>query len=380
MGEKQEKIAKNNEGEKKSDGGINTIVLKFDMHCEGCAKKVRRSINKLEGVESVKTDVSANKLMVTGKVDPVMVKEKVEEKMKKKAELVSLQPNKAAKEGGNGGGGGGEGNGNGGKKKPDDKKTEEKKSEGKSDDKKKSEGKPDDKKKSEGKPDDKKKSEGKPDDKKKSEDKEKPKEPPVATVQLKTRVHCEGCAQKIKKIVSKCEGVQDVNVDLQKDLITAKGTMNMKDLLPYLNVKLKRAVELAPAKKDQGTAGDKKAKDTSNEKEKPKEGEKKGGGGDKKEGGNDKKEDGGGEKKKGGNGGEASSSKDNTHNSTNTKIEVSRMEYNPYGYENAYSYAYDPRQQSEGYGHQVVEYWHAPEFSQPPQMFSDENPNACSLM
>ncbi|XP_074276319.1 heavy metal-associated isoprenylated plant protein 6-like [Silene latifolia] len=373
MGEKQEKIAKNNEGEKKSDGGVNSIVLKFDMHCEGCAKKVRKSINKLQGVESVKTDVSNNKLMVTGKVDPVMVKEKVEEKMKKKAELVSLQPNKSAKEGGSGGGD------NGGKKKSDDKKPEEKKSEAK----------PDDKKKSEGKADDKKKSEGKSDDKKKSEDKEKPKEPPVATVQLKTRVHCEGCAQKIKKIVSKCEGVQDVNVDLQKDLITTKGTMNMKDLLPYLNVKLKRAVELAPAKKDQAAAGDKKTKDAGKENEKPKEGggksekpkgsdnaDKKDSSGDKKEGGGDKKEGGGGEKKKGGNNGaEASSSKDNS-----SRIEVSRMEYNPYGYDQAYSYAYDPRQQREGYGHQVVEYWHAPEFSQPPQMFSDENPNACSLM
>ena len=29
---------------------------------------------------------------------------------------------------------------------------------------------------------------------------------PVATVVLRTRVHCEGCAQKIKKIVGKYDG------------------------------------------------------------------------------------------------------------------------------------------------------------------------------
>ncbi|KAK9723911.1 hypothetical protein RND81_05G033500 [Saponaria officinalis] len=298
--------------------------------------------------------------------------------MKKKVELVSLQPNKPSKEAGNGGGGGGGGGGD--KKKSGDKKPEEKKPDGKSDDGKK-------------------KSDGKSDDgKKKSEDKvkEKPKEPTVAVVQLKTKVHCEGCAQKIKKIVGKCEGVQDVNVDLQKDLITAKGTMNMKELLPYLNIKLKRSVELAPTKKDNGAtgAGDKKPKEGGGGPEKPKEGsnkksenpaksgdEKKDGSADKKNSGGNKKDcgcdkkDGGGEKKKAASGDGAGPSKDN-----GPKIEVNKMEYNPYGYDHAYSYAYDPRQQGEGYGHQVVEYWHAPEYSQPPQLFSDENPNACSVM
>ncbi|KAL9228070.1 hypothetical protein vseg_003686 [Gypsophila vaccaria] len=363
MGEKPEKNTKNNEAEKKNDGGgANTIVLQFDMHCEGCAKKVRRSLMKFQGVESVKTDCSTNKLVVTGKVDPVKVKERVEEKIKKTVALVSLQPNKAAakeggttkapKEGGNGKGGGG---GDGEKKKSDDKKPEEKKSDAKSDDKKKSEEKV----------------------------KEKPKEPTVATVQLKTKVHCEGCAQKIKKIVGRCEGVQDVNVDLAKDLITAKGTMNMKDLLPYLNVKLKRSVELAPTKNSDTTSADKKPKEGGDKSEKPQKssGEKKDASANKKSDAGDKKDcncdkkDAGGEKKKGASGEGAGPSNDN-----GPKIEVNKMEYNPYGYDHAYSYAYDPRQQGDGYGHQVVEYWHAPEYSQPPQLFSDENPNACTVM
>lgn len=35
----------------KKDGGPTTIVLKLDLHCEGCAKKVRRSISHFEGTE-----------------------------------------------------------------------------------------------------------------------------------------------------------------------------------------------------------------------------------------------------------------------------------------------------------------------------------------
>ncbi|KMT06224.1 hypothetical protein BVRB_7g161540 [Beta vulgaris subsp. vulgaris] len=355
MGEKKEGEKKNNEGQNKGDGGVSTLVFKFDMHCEGCAKKVRRSIKKLDGVENVKTEFSAGKLTVVGKVDAVKIQEKVEEKMKKKVELLSLQTNKPSNNKDN----------NGGEKKSDEKKSGEKKS---------------DEKKSGDKKGDEKKSEVKSDEKK-SEDKkdQKPKEPQISTVLLKTRVHCDGCAQKIKKIVRKCDGVQDVNVDLQKDVIALKGTMNVKDLLPYLNVKLKRTVELAPAKKDEGAGGDKKPKEDGGAKEKPKEGG--GGGGSKekpKEGGSGSSEKpkggGGGDKKEGG-GGEGSASKENV-----TKIEINKMEYNPYahGY-GAHAYTFDPRQQEQSYGHQVVDYWHEPEYSHP-QMFSDENPNACSVM
>lgn len=78
----------------------------------------------------MKTDSAANKLTVTGKVDPAGIKEKLEQKIKKKVDLVSPQP--AKKDGGGG----------------DEKKTEEKKpaAEGKA------EGKPAEKKGEEKKP------------------------------------------------------------------------------------------------------------------------------------------------------------------------------------------------------------------------------------
>ena len=49
----------------------------------------------LAGVEEVKADRGANKLTVKGtNVDPTAIKEKLEEKIKKKVELVSPQPKK----------------------------------------------------------------------------------------------------------------------------------------------------------------------------------------------------------------------------------------------------------------------------------------------
>ncbi|XP_004249483.1 heavy metal-associated isoprenylated plant protein 3 [Solanum lycopersicum] len=109
MGEEKEKIKvekKKNEAGKKSagggknaddnSGGIATILLKLDLHCEGCAQKVRRSVRHFEGVEDVKADASTGKLTVKGNVDPLWLREKVESKTKKKVALLSAQPKKVA--------------------------------------------------------------------------------------------------------------------------------------------------------------------------------------------------------------------------------------------------------------------------------------------
>ena len=119
------------------------------------------------GVSDVKADSSSNKLTVTGKVDPAVIKAKLEQKTKKKTEIVSPQPKKDG----------------GGDKKPDEKaatkpdekaekKTEEKgekkadeKSDKKTDEKtekKAEEKKPEEKKAEEKKADDKKAKEVKP--------------------------------------------------------------------------------------------------------------------------------------------------------------------------------------------------------------------------
>nr|GEU78530.1 heavy metal-associated domain, HMA [Tanacetum cinerariifolium] len=92
--DKKKDASKNKDDKKKIDGESVTVVLKLDLHCEGCAKKVKSSIRHFEGVESVNVDMAGNKIMITGKVDPARVKERIEKKTKKKVEMVSPQVKK----------------------------------------------------------------------------------------------------------------------------------------------------------------------------------------------------------------------------------------------------------------------------------------------
>ncbi|KAI3721626.1 hypothetical protein L2E82_32643 [Cichorium intybus] len=327
---------------KKADGGPVTVVLKLDLHCDGCAKKIIKSIRHFEGVESVKADTAGNKLTVTGKVDPTRIKERVEYKTKKKVEILSPQPKKD-------GGGGGE-------KKADEKPTE-----------------------------------------KKPADDKKPKEPQSSTVVLKIPLHCDGCIHKIKRQISKIDGVESVTPDSGKDLVTVKGTMNVKELLPHLKEKLKRKIDVVPPKKED------KGGDAKEDKK-----EKGDGGGDKKE-----KESGGGggdTKAKGGDGDAKAAGGGGEEKKKGIEV-VNKFEYsghNPYTYtmptynqnyynQNYYNQDYGvSASSSHGYVSQGYNYGHGMEYSHAPPlpppmylhdsrvpdsgMFSDENPNACSVM
>ncbi|XP_038905817.1 heavy metal-associated isoprenylated plant protein 5-like [Benincasa hispida] len=347
-------------GAKKEDGGAITAIYKIDMHCEGCAKKIKRAVRHVKDVESVKADCGANQLTVIGKMDVVAVKQKLELKTKKKVELISPQPKKdaaaapAAAE-----------------KKADEKKPEEKKA-----------------------------------------PEEKPKE---STVVLKIRLHCDGCIQKIRRIISKINGVQSVDLDGAKDLVTVKGTMDVKQLEPYLKDKLKRSVEIIPPKKEEPAGEKKKEESPAPAAAAPGVGEKKkeeaGGGGEKKE-----KEGGGGEKKEkeGGGGGGGGEKKDGESKPAPLPAAegggakpadvVNKLEYyggypyEPLYYEapmqyHSYSMEANPSYYNPNYGYNNLGYTdhrygvvpmdhHYPHHMQhdQPQMFSDENPNACSVM
>ncbi|CAA6657311.1 unnamed protein product [Spirodela intermedia] len=63
------------------------------MHCEGCAKKVERSLRGFEGVEEVKADSKSHTVVVKGKAaDPTKICERVQRKTGRKTELVSPLP------------------------------------------------------------------------------------------------------------------------------------------------------------------------------------------------------------------------------------------------------------------------------------------------
>ncbi|OAY81688.1 hypothetical protein ACMD2_22926 [Ananas comosus] len=182
-------------------------------------------------------------------------------------------------------------------------------------------------------------------------DDKKPKEPPESTVMLKIRLHCEGCIDRIKRRIYKVKGVKEVTVDAAKDLITVKGTMDVNTLPSYLQQKFRRSVEIVPAKKDAG-GGDKGDKD----KEKEKKGDGGGGGDKKKEEKKDEKGAGGG----GGGGGEKGAAAPPPAAAAPPPAAPASAEVNRYDYYAPYGYR--------------VEMGHAP------QMFSDENPNACAVM
>nr|CAD1818990.1 unnamed protein product [Ananas comosus var. bracteatus] len=247
------------------------VVLKTELHCEGCANKMKRAIKGIEGVEGVSLDMVNDKVTVRGNADPWEIKERLEVKTGKKADIVSpANPPRKIKKSNN--------NNN------DDH------------DKKKKDGKVRDGKKNSTAFS-------------KDSDIKKPKELPVSTVVLKIRLHCEGCVDRIKRTISKIKGVEEVKVDAAKDLVTDKLKRGV-DLVPpprtRTRTKMKRRAEAARRRRRRKIYG---------------AGAGAGGGGG-----------------CGGGGGESS-----------------RFEYYaPYGYR--------------------MEMAHAP------QLFSDENPNACAVM
>ncbi|XP_055827549.1 heavy metal-associated isoprenylated plant protein 7-like isoform X2 [Solanum dulcamara] len=142
------------------------IVLKVDMHCEGCARKVAKALKGIQGVEGVTTDYKTSKVVVKGKnADPLKVCERAERKSGRKVELISPL-----------------------KKTPDENIKEE-------------------------------------DIKKEEEPKEEKKDepPPEITVVLNIQMHCDACAQVLQKRIRKIKGVECVTTDLEISQVIVKG-------------------------------------------------------------------------------------------------------------------------------------------------------------
>ncbi|TKY67177.1 Copper-transporting ATPase 2 [Spatholobus suberectus] len=273
---------------KESEDNTTTVVLKVDMHCDGCAAKIIKHLRGFQGVEMVKAESDAGKVTVTGKVDPTKVRDNLKEKIKKNVEILSPQPKK-------------------------EQETKDTKPNNKS--------------------------------KNKTHDKKTKDKEVVTTAVLKMALHCQGCVDRIRKTLSKIKGVEGMGIDKEKETVTVKGTMDVKALVENLMEKLKRKVEVVPPKKD---------KDGENEGSGKKKNKGGGGGGDE----NEHIEEGG------------------------EKIEHNRMEYLAPAFGFGYGYGYGHGNIGGGYNYMPVypEQMHFHLHAPPPQMFSDENPNACSVM
>ncbi|XAR50351.1 hypothetical protein NMG60_11004646 [Bertholletia excelsa] len=166
------------------------------MHCEGCARKVRKCLKGFEGVENVQTDCKAHKVVVKGeKADPLKVLERVQRKSHRQVELLSPIPKPPA-----------------------------------------------------------------PEESKKAEEKEPPKaeekkeEPQVITVVLKVYMHCDACAQEIKRRILRMNGVENVEADLKSSLVTVRGVFETPKLVEYLHKRTGKnavIVKQEPEKKEE---------------------------------------------------------------------------------------------------------------------------------
>ncbi|KAL9247540.1 hypothetical protein vseg_020963 [Gypsophila vaccaria] len=183
-------------------------------------------------------------------------------------------------------------------------------------------------------------------------------EPKVITVVLKVHMHCEACSLGIKRRIERMKEVKEAIPDLKSSEVTVKGTFEPSKLVEYIYKRTgKRAVIVKqdpPPEKNEDA--DDKGKDGKEENKGEGAGEEGKKGGEEEKG--DKKDGGGGE---GGDGdGKAAGDGGDEVATVEEGAKVVEFRRNEYQY-------YPPRCAMEMHAY-------------PPEIFSDENPNACSIM
>ncbi|XP_049411751.1 heavy metal-associated isoprenylated plant protein 7-like [Solanum stenotomum] len=283
------------------------IVLRVFMHCEGCARKVRKSLKGFQGVEDVLTDCKTHKVVVKGeKADPLKVLERIQKKSHRQVELLSPIP-----------------------KPPAAAAAEEPK---------------------------------KPEEKEAVKAEEKKEEPQVITVVLKVHMHCEACAQEIKRRIQKMKGVENAEPDLKNSQVTVKGVFEATKLVEYVSKRTGKRAVIVKVEPEQKAKEEAKPKE--DQKEEKKTEAKKVEEGDNKE---EKKEEAAAPAKE-----EAvvAAKEEAVQNDVDPTVDVKKNEFYYYHHPQNHQLYNNPQRLA----HEMFAY------PPPPQIFSDENPNACSVM
>ncbi|XAR71568.1 hypothetical protein NMG60_11017907 [Bertholletia excelsa] len=80
--------------------GLTTVELNVNMHCEACAEQLKRKILKMRGVRTATTELSSEKVTVTGTMDAEKLVDYVYRRTKKQAKVVPQpEPEKPAEAG-----------------------------------------------------------------------------------------------------------------------------------------------------------------------------------------------------------------------------------------------------------------------------------------
>ncbi|AED95986.1 Heavy metal transport/detoxification superfamily protein [Arabidopsis thaliana] len=176
---------------------------------------------------------------------------------------------------------------------------------------------------------------------KKEKEKPKPEEKKeeVVTVVLRVHMHCEACAMEIQKRIMRMKGVESVEPDFKASQVSVKGVFTPEKLVEFIYKRIGK--HAAVVKQDPPPKPPEKEKETKDKDEKKKEE------GQPKEG-KEAKENGGG----GGAKGDGAAAEEG-----NKVVDLKKNEYQ-----------YQPPR------------YPVEMFAYPPQIFSDENPNACTII
>ncbi|XP_031250470.1 heavy metal-associated isoprenylated plant protein 27-like [Pistacia vera] len=71
---------------------LQTVEIKIKMDCEGCERRVKKSVEGMKGVTQVEVEPKQSKLTVIGYVEPDKVLERVRHRTGKKAEFWPYVP------------------------------------------------------------------------------------------------------------------------------------------------------------------------------------------------------------------------------------------------------------------------------------------------
>ncbi|XP_054789156.1 heavy metal-associated isoprenylated plant protein 9-like [Prosopis cineraria] len=191
------------------------------------------------------------------------------------------------------------------------------------------------------------------------------------TVELNVNMHCEACAEQLKKKILKMRGVQTAATESSTGKVTVTGTMDANKLVEYVYRRTKKQAKIVPQpepepeKKEEPKEAEKPAEEAKPEEKKEESTEKKE---EEKPAEEPNKEEEG--NKEGG--------EDKSENKEEKGGEESKEEANNEGGDHSGVVVID----DEGIK-RMMYYYQQPlcviERIPPPQLFSDENPNACCI-
>ncbi|KAK9051835.1 hypothetical protein SSX86_028463 [Deinandra increscens subsp. villosa] len=96
--EKKQQPEQPKEEKKDEPPPVITVVLKMSMHCDACAQGLQKRIRKIRGVESVKTDLANEQVVVTGVLEPEKLMNDIIKKTRKQASIVVKEAEKKEEE------------------------------------------------------------------------------------------------------------------------------------------------------------------------------------------------------------------------------------------------------------------------------------------